>query len=982
MLGNFTKNTLITFLTQGVIFVLGIGTSVIIARVLKPEGRGIYIIAILLPTILTTFTYFGISQATVFFIGKNKYSLKEILGNNIIYTILISVFTILIGFIIVSFFSSKLFPNIPKNYLFFSLAIIPFFLFFSNTLNILLGLQKFKRYNFILFLRPFIFLVLIAIFLLGFHFQITAVIIIQVFSLFVASVVLLFMAKREAGGISFKFNKDYLKDSFFYGIKTHLESIFRFLNSQIALPAINVFLNPIMVGLYSLSVGLSEKIWLISDAVGTVLFPKISSETNLKKTKEFTPIVFRNILFVITLLAIFLFLVSRWLIVFLYSPDFWESVHPFKILLIGTVAISGWEVLKNDLKGRGRPILNTYITGAASILNIVLLFILLPRFGIIGTAWATSISYIVGLIVVLIIYCRISGNRIIDMVFIKKSDLKLYKNLFIFLKNLFLQLKRWGVFAKDLRVSYFFRLGYIYLFSGILMNTMPFWAMFYRKYKNLSNRLSIERQISYWRLNKEKVLKASEKKFKITIDELGLNEQGLKKVKQLLKRNLEVEIGEIDQDGLLYSYFGPIKNIPTISEDRLLPKERFKIKLIVFSKLVGIRKEFLGDKRTFIKTVEILYHLTFTKCSMAAILDIDFDKLTITKSYITGYNLQEKIAQKGARIRDYDLIKDGKEYLSPKEQIKLYLQEGKKYLLKTVSRGFTDRLFAELVKIHRAKIELYDIKYRDVIIERKSGNPFFVDFSSAKHYLKCNKNIFSVMRDRDIEKFNRAFNTDKLTYRRIKEKIKNKEIPFIDQLYAPIYSGYGLRIGKIWDINSGYGRWHFILKKYLPPVSGKRILSLGANNAFHEIQMLRDEAKEVIGIELDKNNINQGEFVKEVFEWADNTIYNFRYLHIDMATLPKQNLGNFDMIIALCSLYYLDDESISKLVRYISSITNVFVAQCNIRQNINREDAHSYRKASVEYTAEVLKKNGFPNTRIIAPPEYSRPLVIGQKTKF
>ena len=71
--------------------------------------------------------------------------------------------------------------------------------------------------------------------------------------------------------------------------------------------------------------------------------------------------------------------------------------------------------------------LNTYITGASVILNITLNIFWIPKFGILGAAWATSISYAVALLITLIIYRKISGNRIKDIIFIKKSDLKFYQ---------------------------------------------------------------------------------------------------------------------------------------------------------------------------------------------------------------------------------------------------------------------------------------------------------------------------------------------------------------------------------------------------------------------------------------------------------------------------------------------------------------------------------------------------------------------------
>lgn len=434
-MGNFTKNTLITFTTRLLQFILGIGTSVIIARVLGPEGKGIYSLAILLPALLIIFTNLGIGPASVYYIGKKKYAPKEVFGNNIISSIFISIFTVLVGLIIIFFFSNSLFPGVAKEYLLLALSLIPFQVFLNFLINILLGLQKIKKYNVIQLIHIFIFLFLIAIFLLGLHFGIKAAIIAEFLSLLVACIILYFWTKEETKGVLLKFNKLYLKDSFSYGVKSYLGNIASFLHFRADMFLINIFLNPLAVGFYSIAVVIAEKIWLISQSAATVLFPKVSSEQNEKSIKEFTPVVCRNILFTTALLAILLFLLSRWIIVFLYSEKFLASILPFQILLIGATTISGCRILAYDLYGRGRPMLSTYTNLASVVLNIILNILWIPKFGIAGAAWATSISYTVALLMNLFFYSKISGNKIKDIIFIKKSDFRFYQNLLVIFKN-------------------------------------------------------------------------------------------------------------------------------------------------------------------------------------------------------------------------------------------------------------------------------------------------------------------------------------------------------------------------------------------------------------------------------------------------------------------------------------------------------------------------------------------------------------------
>jgi SAM-dependent methyltransferase len=194
-----------------------------------------------------------------------------------------------------------------------------------------------------------------------------------------------------------------------------------------------------------------------------------------------------------------------------------------------------------------------------------------------------------------------------------------------------------------------------------------------------------------------------------------------------------------------------------------------------------------------------------------------------------------------------------------------------------------------------------------------------------------------------------------------------------------MYLEGGLRFGRIWSTDVGYGRWRYILRDNLPILRGARVLDLGANNGFNAIQMMRSGAGEVIAVENDDIAVAQGQVVRELFEWADNRQYPLHYVCDSMAQLAQLDLGTFDLVTALCSIYYLDDSEIAAVVDHVSTIADTLVLQCNTDRRIGRSDVRTYEKASVEYAIDVLHRNGFPFTQVTAPRGYSRPLVIGRR---
>lgn len=157
-------------------------------------------------------------------------------------------------------------------------------------------------------------------------------------------------------------------------------------------------------------------------------------------------------------------------------------------------------------------------------------------------------------------------------------------------------------------------------------------------------------------------------------------------------------------------------------------------------------------------------------------------------------------------------------------------------------------------------------------------------------------------------------------------------------------------------------------------------MDIGANNGFNALQMLRGGASEVIGVEIDKIQIEYGKLLKDAYEWVDGISYNFSYIQSDMKEIPQiNNFGQFDIVTAFCCIYYLHDNDIYSLIKYLSTITSTLILQCNINTHLEREKESTFRKSSIEYNMELLKGNGFRNIKVIAPRKYQRPLIIGYK---
>lgn len=340
-----------------------------------------------------------------------------------------------------------------------------------------------------------------------------------------------------------------------------------------------------------------------------------------------------------------------------------------------------------------------------------------------------------------------------------------------------------GVFRKVVRIPivlarngflHSFHLIHVCFVCPIVIKVLPIYVKCYVEVKRITDKYySAEKEIRYWQQNKEELLRLGKRGYRIKIEDLGLNQEKLELLKKVQQQSHEVVIAEIDEDGFLLSHFGVIRNAPTVSQNQFLVRKHFNLKLTVIDGYVGVKKDYKGDKVSFVNEIKVLHCLGLTGCNVPAIMDVDFDNLTLTFSYILGRVLREELARSGAVLRDRD-VDNNSDFLGldPTEKRLKRIQEGKRVLHNVIDSQFVESLFTELNKIHASGFILRDIKYGNMVIEKKSGKPYLIDFEGARHYPNLGKHSFKILRDRDIEKFNLLFDTEKLTYKRTKGSVK------------------------------------------------------------------------------------------------------------------------------------------------------------------------------------------------------------------
>jgi Na+-driven multidrug efflux pump len=100
-----------------------------------------------------------------------------------------------------------------------------------------------------------------------------------------------------------------------------------------------------------------------------------------------------------------------------------------QVVLPGIFMLIGFRILNSRLTGMGKPQIAIYTFLPALVINFVSNLFLIPRFGGIGAAWATNISYGIGSIAFIIVYSRLIGMPIREILRVRKSDFYFIRDL-------------------------------------------------------------------------------------------------------------------------------------------------------------------------------------------------------------------------------------------------------------------------------------------------------------------------------------------------------------------------------------------------------------------------------------------------------------------------------------------------------------------------------------------------------------------------
>ncbi len=395
--GGLVSSASLTLITRLIVFGLSLMTNIILARSLGPQGRGIYAVAVLIPSIITLLAALGLGPANVYHLSKRLIDLDDLIGHSTSLALLLgsACFLILLAYLKLS--GSSTFAGVAAQYVLVACLSIPFSLLTSFLQGILQGDGRFIRFNVVLLVNYAALLVtLVAAVLLFSERTLGAVAAFTVSTIATTAVAAYCVA--PISHFSFRLRRATLRPLLRFGLISYLGSLTSFVNYRFDVLIVNFFAGARQVGLYAVGTGLAEIVWYLANSAAIVLAPRVAA-SELEDADRLTEQVGRVITALALVAAGVLALLTPFVVVLFFGSAYAESTWAVWLLLPGIVTFSIGKILSTYLLGRNKLKVDLLASFVALVVTIALDFTLIPSYGFRGAAIASSIAYTCGMAV-------------------------------------------------------------------------------------------------------------------------------------------------------------------------------------------------------------------------------------------------------------------------------------------------------------------------------------------------------------------------------------------------------------------------------------------------------------------------------------------------------------------------------------------------------------------------------------------------------
>lgn len=421
-----TRNVKLVFLTNALILMFSVITSLLSAWALKPEGRGDLAIITMWLFVFSLVGTLGLPFAHRYWMARESAWQSEIFSNTLAYTLLAGLAAGGAAWFLIPLLTAGRSPEIIRFTQMFSLN-IPIILLTEMLRGQLEGARLFgwvgaARLSFITTQA-----VGYSIFYFFGWLTLENAILIIVAGQIICPLIML-------GGVLKKlrprwnFSWKVFREEIGYGLRSYFGIVTEFAVLRLDLITLAIFAPSAIIGLYSVAVALAEITATLASSVADTLMPEVAAAKNPKQSALLVGKSLRLMGYAHFLVLIPLWIAAPYILQVVYGESFVAATATLRILLLASIVWSAGLTVISGLNGFGHPGLSTIARMASTVTTVIALVVLLPRWGIIGAAVASLLGYSTLFLVALFCFLRQEHINLWDFLRPRRADIS-YKKL-------------------------------------------------------------------------------------------------------------------------------------------------------------------------------------------------------------------------------------------------------------------------------------------------------------------------------------------------------------------------------------------------------------------------------------------------------------------------------------------------------------------------------------------------------------------------
>lgn len=401
------KKIISTLFTRGSSALISFAILLLSSKLLGGEVRGEISLLILNIAIIQAINEIYTGYALVHFVAK--YSFRKIYLGGFLWTFICTSLLSLFFYL----FHIGL-PGYEWHVFVLSLIVI----LHSFHLVLILGKEHIKAFNWISFSQPA--LLLISLLICIFVYQIKTVdsYVIALYVSFIPPAVFSLAFVLNLYRKSDEHQEYTAKAIYTNGFYNQLANLSHMLSNRYNFYLIG---NNLLVGVYSGATSLIESVWIISNSVAPVILTYIA---NAKRSDDNSKVTFvlAKICFLLSVLSVLVLLfIPASFFVYILGPDFRETKTVMLFLSPGILFVSFSTIISHYFSGMGRQRLIATANFSGLITTVSSAYFFIHQFGLTGACYATSLSYFVASLILVVSFMKENQLKLLDLFEIRKS---------------------------------------------------------------------------------------------------------------------------------------------------------------------------------------------------------------------------------------------------------------------------------------------------------------------------------------------------------------------------------------------------------------------------------------------------------------------------------------------------------------------------------------------------------------------------------